>query len=60
MMNRSVSDFDARFDDIMRAIRERVGAILHVMDRYEAGLRESREILERIKAKFTADRHRRT
>ena len=59
MMNRSVSDFDARFDDIMRAIRERVGDILSLMDRYEARLRESREILERIEAQMTADHHRR-
>ncbi len=59
MMDRSVSDWDARFDDTMRAIRERVGAILTVMDRYEARLRESREILQRLEALLT-DRTRST
>jgi hypothetical protein len=59
MMDRSVSDWDARFDDTMRAIRERVGAILTVMDRYEARLRESREILQRLEALYT-DRNRST
>ena len=52
MTNESTSGWETRLDETMRLIRERVAAILQVMDRHEAQLRDTLEIIRRMEARF--------